>query len=458
MESSGGRKRRPLLWLIAGAALLLGMAAFVAVSLGYGPPRFHLWVLVLTTLAHTVVVWRLASSADSRWRVAYILLVGLLLRATLFLMPTARTSDYHRYLWDGALVAHGISPYRWTPEQALEGKVPPDVRRLATEGRAILEGVNHPDLRTIYPPVAQAFFALSYWLKPFSPGAWRVFLLALDLAAFVLIWRLLKTAALPLAWLTAYFWNPLLLVETYHNRHVDLVMAPFLALLIWGLWRKRPWLAGLGLSLAAAVKIWPALLFPFLVWRFAGDRRRLVQVLAISLISAALLFLPYWASLGSETTSGTLAYAQSWRANELAFQALYRAGRAVEKLIDYRVAADVIARTTVMALLLAASCWLAAKTRRAEVADLARAASAVVLLMLLVGPTVYPWYFTPAVVLAGLSATSGVIAWTVFLPLTALSGSRPSPSLPLIAVHLVGWLLFAAQLWHFQRLENRRNA
>ncbi len=62
-------------------------------------------------------------------------------------MPSLST-DYHRYVWDGRVQLAGINPYKYRPyEHALD--------RVHYSGRDL---INHPELRTIYPPLTQAVF------------------------------------------------------------------------------------------------------------------------------------------------------------------------------------------------------------------------------------------------------------------------------------------------------------
>ena len=90
--------------------------------------------------------------------------------------------DYFRYLWDGAVTAKGINPYKYSPEQVMEGvDVPEELVALADESGDIIHGINHPHLRTIYPPVAQAFFAISNLLGPWSLTTWKIILIVIDL-------------------------------------------------------------------------------------------------------------------------------------------------------------------------------------------------------------------------------------------------------------------------------------
>ena len=57
---------------------------------------------------------------------------------------------------------------------ASHARLPAGLDELLHEAGVILERINYPGLTTVYPPVAQAAFALAYWLKPWSLDAWRL--------------------------------------------------------------------------------------------------------------------------------------------------------------------------------------------------------------------------------------------------------------------------------------------
>ncbi len=236
-------------WVVSGFIILGGLAGFVLVSHGYGSPRLHLPLYVLAATIHLVTVLFSRRARDSRPFLLFVVALALLLRAVVCLTPESREADYYRYMWDGALAAHGISPYRFSPAQILRGEVEsPEVLRLSQEGHQVLTRINHPELRTLYPPVAESLFALGYLIGPFNSTAWRAVLFLLDAAAALLILSVLRGARLPLAWSVCYLWNPLLIVETYHYRHLDLALAPFLLVFLWGAWKQRPYLAAGGLA------------------------------------------------------------------------------------------------------------------------------------------------------------------------------------------------------------------
>jgi hypothetical protein len=72
----------------------------------------------------------------------------------LFFQP--RTSDdAYRYIWDGRVLLAGVDPYRFVPlNSALAGLRDP---LLFPEGEPPL--INRPGVPTIYPPIAQLWFA-----------------------------------------------------------------------------------------------------------------------------------------------------------------------------------------------------------------------------------------------------------------------------------------------------------
>jgi hypothetical protein len=124
-------------------------------------------------------IYHLTAFRSSHGKIlAMILFTGALMRFMAIPPAPGLEDDYHRYLWDGAVVAAGVNPYRYSPEDvllAIQGDMQVDERLidLAQQDPGELEQINHKHLRTIYPPVAQAWFALAHTLQPWSYNAWR---------------------------------------------------------------------------------------------------------------------------------------------------------------------------------------------------------------------------------------------------------------------------------------------
>ena len=101
--------------------------------------------------------------------------------ARLVLLPAAPSlsGDLYRYVWEGRVLLHGGNPYRQSPD---------DPRLASLRDREIYANVNHKNLATIYPPLAEAGFALVARLSP-TVAAFKLWVVLHDLAlVLVLLW------------------------------------------------------------------------------------------------------------------------------------------------------------------------------------------------------------------------------------------------------------------------------
>lgn len=83
-----------------------------------------------------------------------------------------RTNDRRRlserYLWNGAVTANGFDPYQHAPRNVIDEGFSHPLSSLAVQSGNVLQRIGHAELTTIYPPFAQAAFAMAYALAPFS--------------------------------------------------------------------------------------------------------------------------------------------------------------------------------------------------------------------------------------------------------------------------------------------------
>jgi len=365
-------------------------------------------LLLLWGLAHAAYVagaWLvLRRPGTDRARLPIILACGLLAR--ILLLPSAPTlsEDVYRYLWDGHLVAHGVNPFPHAPSDPA----------LAPYRNDLLRHLNHADVPTIYPPLAQLLFASTAAISE-TPLAWKLMLLALETILVLAVLRLLRNRGLPRERLLLYYWNPLVLVESFGSGHVDLAAAALLLLSLWLYEERRAARAGITFALAVLTKLFPAILIPWLVGRRAGI------LLVTAAITAAILYAPF-VPAGSTLWTGLTIYARHWEFNG----ALYH-------LLHHVVASEESIRRILAALFAVASILIAWRAGTAP-----QAAFLGLVAFLLLSPTVFPWYLVPVVALLPLYPDAGMIA---FSGLVALS------YLPLPAYHatgtwsLPGWIL-----------------
>lgn len=365
--------------------LILGLAIPTAVLLALGP--------------------RLIASEPTPFTWLAIILCGALLRLVWIGQVPPLDDDYFRYLWDGAVVANGLDPYRYGPSEFLAKTSGPDAYVRLAAGKTvqdILDNVNFNDMRTIYPGVAQVAFALGYLLGPFKVDGLRLVFMAGEIATFVLLVRLLKETGRSPLWSALYWLNPFPAVMTIGIVHVDAIISPLVlgALLMHA--RGRPVWAVVLIGLGAGVKIWPLLLAPMVLWPLVRQpRRAVVATLVLGVVLLAVLGPVLWSTL--RPGSGLTAYAHGW-ANNNAFyawtlvglKALFGQGEGIERALRLTLAAA----TSLIAL---AQAFRGQNTLDSILARGLIVAASVFYL----SPAQFPWY----------------AVW--FLPLAALRGSWP---------------------------------
>ena len=454
--SQKSRKDRPWrlwFWLSCGVGLLGLMIAaaiegrsrpvWVDGPAGIGP------LTILSVAAGAVYLIAVLLAPRGRlkaWQIILLVLVAVGMRLPMWLAPPVHGWDYCRYFWDGALTASGVNPYRYSPQQVVEGRVSdPKVARTVQQGQEFLEGINHPHLRTLYPPIAQGIFAAAYWLKPFDLTAWRLVLLAFDAAAAALVILLLRRAGLPVAMCAIYLWNPVLVSETYFYGHVDLALGAVVLLFAWALVSRRIILAGVVLALAVGIKLWPALLIFFLIRQGWAQKRKLVLSLVIFCLLLGLMAIPYLAAFGSQGDSGLLTYSSDWQWRHGAYALFARLGWWLKWVLHLSVEGRMVGRGLMMLVLLAVAVWQGMRRDR-NAKSLCASMAVVGVMMLLLGPTLWPWYY---VGLLGLVAVGGcpvaALAWAALLPLANLpEGSMPE-GLLVCLLHMPIWILLAVQ-------------
>ena len=354
---------------------------------------------------------------------AIVIAAGLAARLALLGSVPVQEDDFYRYLWDGAVTAHGINPWMHSPQAVLDGTAGPALSALATEAGDVLTRVNYAGVRTVYPPVTQLAFAAAHWLKPFSLDAWRAVLLLLELAMLGGILSLLRQCGKPALWCAIYWWNPIAIKEVMNAGHMEpVVMLPVLAALLLGI-RSRPVAASLLLTVAAGAKVWPVLLLPA-VWRTCMKRPAVLVTSAVMVSATAALI--YWPVLAArfDESSGFVAFGTEWQRMSASFSALlWLVSQVPQSLVDAELAARMLAAGLVATIVLGSNRWAAHDGDGLAQRFMIAAAA-----LLLLSPVQLPWYYL----------------W--LLPLLCL---HPNPALLLIsAIFPVYYAFFALTARH----------
>jgi alpha-1,6-mannosyltransferase len=398
--------------LIAIHAVLLALSprfAYGVLPVIARPAGWVVGLMMGAGAAYLAAIWwlRLPARPGRGWW-AWMILVGAAMRALMLPSTPILETDYFRYLWDGAVTAHGQNPYAYSPQAILEGRAPAELVELGDASGPVLGRVNQPHLTTIYPPTAQAAFALSYGLMPWRIEGLRLTFLLFDVATFVLLIGLLRQLARPTSWSLIYWWNPLLIKEGFNTAHMEMTLLPLIVAAVWLAVRRRHVAGAIVLALAVGAKLWPVLLLPALLRQQGQARRRIGRSALVFSIAAIVIVSPMLLTR-LDQEAGVVAYAATWQVNASLYQGiLWAAGRIAP---DHAQAA---ARIAVGVLLLGWIGWLCRKPA-ADGRAVCERAMWIVAGLFLLSPTQYPWY------------------WLWLLPLLAV---RPSPGLLLLTATL----------------------
>lgn len=276
------RSRR---WLLGSVGILLTAIYIIALTLG--DLRKHtvafeyvfFSAFVLYGVACLVVLQ--LDGIDDRILYSIFAIAAVLQGILIFSRPTL-SDDMYRYVWDGRVQAQRISPYRY----------PPNAPELAyLRDKNIYPSINRKGVVTVYPPAAEAAYALLWRIVPDNVHWFQAVMTVGGLFAGILLTGLLRDLDLSPARVVIYLWSPLLIVETAHAAHVDGLVLPLLVGVWWARVRERDGLTGFLLGVATALKFYPALLLPFL-WRPEHPRGRWSMPLMFGMAIGAC-YVPY---------------------------------------------------------------------------------------------------------------------------------------------------------------------
>jgi alpha-1,6-mannosyltransferase len=377
-----------------------------------------------------------------RQRLTLVVLVGLALRVLLLWSTPALEDDYYRYMWDGGVTASGHSPYQHAPSAAGEDGMAPDaIKALATAAGDVHSRINHADLRTIYPPVAQAFFTLAHWAEPWSLLAWRLVCLGGELATLGLLLALLRDLKRSPLWVAVYWWNPLVIKELINSAHMEAILMPFVLAALLLCVRQRPLWATAALALAAGAKLWPVILAP-LIWRqLLISPRQLAAAVGILAVACALWAVPpLLAGLGDD--SGFVAYATHWKT---ASAIMPNVERLLGLLLSpFKAEAYTVSRAArgLAGIVLAVTVVWVARKPLAGPQDLIERALLTVASLFLLSPSQFPWYLIWLQPLLCLRPERGWLLATALLSLYYVSFYYYATDRAWVFREVVVWLIW----------------
>jgi hypothetical protein len=422
--------RAKLLWVVLGICVIF-YSIFILInssSLTYqANPTDGSKIIYVTQrifagiLFFLAVIVILKLPQNEKW-LAWIIFAGLAARIILLPTSTVLEDDWYRYLWDGAVTAKGYNPYTYNPADVMEKKstVPDELINLSNESGEIIKNINHPIVRTIYPPVAQIFFTTSYIIAPWKLLGWKLILLIGDLILLFFTIKILQNLKLPLTFAAIYWLNPIVLHEFFNAAHMDLFVLLFVMMSVYFFLKDKTIISTILLALAVGIKLWPLIIIPFILRKIWKDKKQIVTHLLLFGILIAVIFIPVFLA-GLDDSLGFIKYAARWENNSVFYESLKIFLNSVNDFFYLGIScATCITRWIVGLIIISLIIFLLRKQiiNNFDFLDKIFLALAV---LFLISPTQFPWYYTWIVPFLVVRPRLSFLLYPILLPLYQLN-------------------------------------
>ena len=227
-----------------------------------------------------------------------ILIIGLLIRLLLIPSDPFLSDDVYRYLWDGKVFYNGFNPFAYAPASFSLDNLKDSI---------IYPNVNFPEIPTVYAPLAQIIFAISY-LIGYNIIIWKLILLVFEGVLVFFLYKLLIHFSMNMMRLAIYLLNPLVVIEIYSSGHLDVIGVCLLIIGIYFFYKNKIGMSLFTFILSILVKYNPLfMILPFLKKRF---------LLKISIIFGSIISVLYsFSQNGIIPTAGMITYVNRWEFN-----------------------------------------------------------------------------------------------------------------------------------------------
>lgn len=335
-------------------------------------------------------VWLILRSPSGAGSRGFWIIIGFAILFRLIVLPqeSILDDDLYRYLWDGRMWLNGINPYLFPPNHYALSSYRDEI---------IFPNINYPYVPTIYPPAAQFVFAGAVGIFGSSLTGMKFFWTAFDVLTIAVTARLLKTAGISAERVIIYAWCPLVIKEVAGSGHLDSLAVLFTVTAVWLVY-KRPAASAIALGGAISAKLYPVIIVPYFMRRL-GWRSLLIPVVVI------LAYAPFLSVGTDKLFSGFTTYARYWMFNPGVFDIARRLLSLVTE--NGVLIAKALAGGGVMIMIV----WRLFKCDD-DVRGLSESVMWTLATLLLLAPTVDPWYLIWFLPLVCASPSPALLLWT----------------------------------------------
>ena len=312
----------------------------------------------------------------------FLFIFPILFRIPMVASQVSLSTDFLRYLWDGMLLSNGIDPYRYVPSSN-------ELQRFQNVSYYVT--YDHKDEFTIYPPLAQLFFALNYAVFGGNPIGIKSLLSIFDivngLLVFMIIMRLRQDSFGAHLGALIYLWNPLAIIEFSNSGHVDALAIMLLLSSIYFLVGSSIDYSSILVSMSCLTKWFPLVTIPLFAKHVDRHNRGFVwRGVLLTCLVFAIATLPFYLSSGFGFASSITDYVGNWRFESALSRLLMLL--AYSSSLGESLYAKILSYTVFLAMysIMVRKSDLSGKTSVIDHSIL------VLSLLYFVLPAIYPWY------------------------------------------------------------------
>lgn len=397
------------------------------------------------TLAFATYAWLIFSRQSISLQTGLVL--ALAARVVSLFFDPLLSDDYYRFIWDGMLMHEGVHPMAYTPSFVMQHP------EIVTVNEYLFSQLNSQNYYSVYPPVAQWIFRLSFEINGMRIGGHIIFfklmLIATDVVITYLLYQLLLAKKQPTQRVLWYALNPLILLEFTGNLHMDGIMIAGLLGAVYLSDKKSILWSSILMAFSVLSKMLTLILIPFMPYRLYWKK-----MLLFSMLSFTMSMLIFYASFGSHT--GWMESVRLWFISFEFNASLYYLCREVGYLL---YGYNAIGKTgPILAMITAGGLglyWI--RYIRKPATDWSTAMLFVLTFYFFMATTVHPWYLASLLCLGILSMHIYPVLWTflVFLSYSHYMDGGFRENYFLIATEYI--LLAAWILWEWQIRKRQAN-
>ncbi len=336
---------------------------------------------VLLSLLFLFVVKIIRKLDVNRKLLASLLLSGLLFRIILIPIEPIASDDVYRYIWDGKVQANGINPYAYAP-------IDTPLKQLHSE--QLPSKINHPHLKTIYPPYSQWMFLIAYVIAGENVLGIKLLLLISESLTIIFLFITLKNFRIEEKYILIYALSPLPIIQFFIDAHVDGFGITLLAAFFYFLSANRLLYSYFALGLSIASKLITVMIYPLLMK--GRSIKNFLALIIVPSITVLLMYLPY--SINGFPFESLLIFAQKWYSNGAVFTLF-------QKIFND----NLIARLFSFSFFFMSFIWLYFSKK-----EFKEKVFLIFILFFLFSPVVHPWYITWVVLITTINFRwSGVV-------------------------------------------------